>query len=191
MSVKRNIDLAKLRESQLMKDELYKSNPELINQEIERKRRKREEAKQAIIKKINEDAYKSVPESPISRTSKLKTVSEQPKVPSKTEKTKSPTNVNRAPANIKIIRNTNDQASEAKKVIPDKQQERLSYTLQMDKISVEQISDHKRKERKKGLNVDNKFAKLKPQILKLYLLIVLFLVILIAFSLLLLDGLPQ
>ncbi|MDF9867571.1 seryl-tRNA synthetase [Bacilli bacterium PM5-3] len=182
MANKPNINFDTLRESQQKSMELQKKNSEeaeKIKEEIERKRKKREEAKQAIIKKINEGANQEVT---------------QLKSETKIRKNETPqnffkrTNVREEslPSNIKVIKKDNNpiERNEIKS-----SQEKLSYTLQMDVISDEQVSAYqKRKQRTLGISIDDKFAKLTPTFTKIYIVVITVLLFLIAIALFIIQS---
>ncbi|MDL2212103.1 hypothetical protein LJB88_04430 [Erysipelotrichaceae bacterium OttesenSCG-928-M19] len=188
MSSRANLDIEKLREDQIKKEALFKGNPELINLEIERKRKKREAAKQAIIQKINEDANK-VKDITQTQPTQLKPIEQQPTPPSKPVLNEVKPEVLKAPE-IKVIKTIDDSLPNNEKI--QETQEKLSYTLQMDVISNSQVAAYKkRKQRKEGLNIERKFAKSSPQMLKIYLAVVIVLVFLIVLTMYFIEKMPQ
>lgn len=167
MSNKPGIDIEKLRQSQSTSNEIYKDN-NFLNEEIRRKKQKREEAKQAIIKKINQDVT-TVKQTPVKN--QLDPIPAKPTQPLKQQET-----TIKAPANIKVIKSSVHSNKQKIK----ETQERISYTLQMDAITQDQVNAYKdRKARKSSLDVNDKFVNLTPKITYLYLTIVGILTILI------------
>ena len=172
-----NINIDKLRQSQLVKDEYY-NNSEKIKADIEEKRQKREEAKQAIIKKINEGANQTTkqPETRIKKDETPQNFFKRTEVKKETLQQTA-----ELPINIRVIKNDNPLATQEQ---VKQASEKLSYTLQMDVVSKDQVSMYKkRKERMQSIKINDKFAKFTPKITKIYLIITLILLVLIALAL--------
>lgn len=156
------MDVDKLRE-ELLKKEVYSKGDFL--KEVELKRKNREEAKLKIIKKINEDAV------PIQMDKSI-SLEPLPKVEKKTNtKIKTP--------ELKIIKPKSNQEPTKHSNIQHNQ-EKLSYTLQLNKISHNQLANYRKRKMNSEVSIINyKLNTLNPQLTKSYIIIIAALIILI------------
>lgn len=148
-----NIDINKLRENQLKTQAHISSTSKKAQAELEEKKRLRKQAKDEIIRKINEESSPTVV-----NTKKIKN---EPLGKQFTHK-------------IKLFK---DEVVVPKQNIQETQ-EKLSYTLQMEAISSKQIDAYKkRRARKSGINVNDKFIDLDPKISRIYFAVVIPLIV--------------
>lgn len=156
------MDVDKLRE-ELLKKEVYSKGDFL--KEVELKRKNREEAKLKIIKKINENTVPLKMDKSIS-------LEPLPKIEKKPSKVAVP--------NLKIIKPKHDKKLSKQSNIQQDTQEKLSYTLQLNKISHNQLANYrKRKINSEASIINYKLNTLNPQLTKSYIIIVAALIILI------------
>ncbi|MEG0365027.1 MAG: hypothetical protein RR543_04385 [Erysipelotrichales bacterium] len=138
------LDLDKIRNEQLRKSALHQNDPELFQKEIDDKLKKREEAKKAILKKINDGTINTE----IKSTTKV-TLDSKP--------------------SIKVIKN--DFAPAPENQIKETR-DKLSYTLQMDTITKNQVSSYRnQKNAKQVIDVEAKLSVLDPIITMYYTII--------------------
>lgn len=157
------MDIDKLREDLLKKNDT-ESKDEFLR-EVELKRKNREEAKLKIIRKINQDVVpldmnKSIKLEPIkNREQQL--------------------NIQAATPPLKIIKSK--QKKELNKSFNiQAEKEKLSYTLQLNKVNQNQIANYRKRKINSEISIINyKLNTLNPQLTKLYITIVLILIILI------------
>lgn len=180
-----NLDIEKLRA-----DKLKNSDSDLMNLELEELRRKREETKKAIIAKINAnyDAKEQVETN--------KKVSSAKK-PTKAKYTSSVKEKAVKEKTVKEVLKAGDKARKNHpeiKILPKKEKsttkikdhsERLSYTMQMDVFSKDQIKKHR--QARQSFDVQDKFNGLEKTISKMYFGIVLFLSLLIIINILIIN----
>lgn len=132
---------------------------EFVNKDLERQKQEREQAKKEIIKKASS-----------------KFVDDGRPDPSVTQSIK-PLN------NVKVVKTQQANILHNQKVKDT--QERLSYTLQMEPISKNQVNSYRKKRvRNEQAYLDGKFAHLNSSIMRIYLITIIALLFLIAIALL-------
>lgn len=179
-----NINLDKLKESQKKREEFFKKHPDLLNDQLERKRQEKNQAKKEIIKKINAD------NKPLAKTS----ASVTPKKPitslKDSDKSVVKRQVDQSKNQIPEIKIINKKPDVARKNVTNigEKRKRLSYTLQMDSVSSSQVEAYRKRKRKAAdFDFENIFANLNPTINKIYIAVILALLVLIAIVLVILT----
>lgn len=157
------IDIDKLRQKQ-MQTQANITGRKHKTEELEEQRLRRQKAKEEIIRKIKEEDSTTV-----IKTTKLKN---EPLDKQFTHK-------------IQLIKEKRpEKKGPPERILHDAQevvQEKLSYTLQMEAVSTKQVAAYKkRKNRKTGININDKFVDLGPRIERIYLAVTVPLILIIS-----------
>ncbi|MDR1782092.1 MAG: hypothetical protein LBR40_03735 [Bacilli bacterium] len=151
---KLNINLKALKESQEKKDSFYRVNSDEYRAKLEKIKADREAAKKAIINKVKEQDNNT-----IIKPQKEITIEKKVEVKKRATKIKD---------TLSFVKNKR----ETKPIDIDLAQEKLSYTLQMDKISdVDRRRYRREKQEFAEAKIYDTFSKLDPQLSKFYYII--------------------
>ncbi|WP_423364187.1 hypothetical protein [Mycoplasma sp. P36-A1] len=180
-----NINIAKLKESQKKREDFFKKHPDLLSEQIEQKRKEREQAKKAIIKKINSD-NKPLSKTKVTPSKPITSLKDNEKSVVKRPQTD---DVKKSPE-IRVIKSrasNKDKKTTTTNTVGEKQQ-RLSYTLQMDQVSNSHVEAYRKKKRKDNyFNFEDRFESLNPKINRYYTIVIIILLVLISITLILLN----